>query len=351
MLLYNTFVNTCKIKKGKKMTIATFGGAGNVGKTTVLELVSQEFSRRKTPILAIDANPDQNLMSFAGIPEHDIKHTLRLCSEFDQVKLLLDGGNPFYSDLSKIVATSPVTEDTKRWRIDIANDSIVSDFGKTHNGVIHMRTGTYDGTRIGGGCMHDLIENLVYTVERLDDGAQGEHGVILIDQAHGRDAFGTPLYAQGDIGLVVVEPTAKSLGILVDYIDMAKSVGQKIGHDIKIGVIGNKVNNPEQIGRIQEVAGEHYIASLYQDNTFNRDFDNKGPKIGELMLENQQAITSVADTILGAERNWQRRKDWLKACHVDAAWYDHAYGTGVRQQKTDFVPFAKHVHGAHCNHG
>jgi CO dehydrogenase nickel-insertion accessory protein CooC1 len=335
------------------MTIATFGGAGNVGKTTVLEVISQEFARRRVPILGIDANPDQNLMEFAGLSKEEAASVPKLCTEFDMVKMLLDGGNSFYPDLTKVMATSPITEETKRWRLDIPNDAIVTKFGKQHEGIIHMHTGTYDGSRIGGGCMHDLIENLVYTVERLDDGMKGERGIVLIDQAHGRDAFGTPLYAQGDIALVVAEATEKSLGILADYIAMANEVGKKIGHAVSVGVIGNKIKNQRQIERIQEVAGEHYVTSLYLDNAFDRDFTNAGPKINELSTENQLAIQIAADHITSSKRDWNRRKDWLAACHIDAKWYDVFYGTDVREQKTNFTLYTPHVHSPNCgcHHG
>ncbi len=335
------------------MTIATIGGAGNVGKTTVLEILGQEFARRNVPILSIDANPDQNLMEFAGIRKERIADTPKLCMDFDTVKMILEGDNPLYPDLSKFVATSPVTEHSKRWRFDIADDDIVKKFGVISGGRIFMHTGTYSKDRIGGGCMHDLIETLVPTVERVDDGINGERGIILIDQAHGRDAFGTPLYAQGDIALVVAEPTEKSLGILVDYIDMAQEVGKKIGHNIVIGVIGNKVKSEKQVDRIKNVAGDHYISSLLVDDAFDRDFDNAGPALSALRAENKQAVELIANKIMIAERNWDRRKDWLEACHFDAKWYDVFYGTEVRQQKTSYVPFkfSPHVHGKNCTPG
>lgn len=330
------------------MTIASIGGAGNVGKTTILELLGQEFALRKAPVLNVDANPDQNLMEFAGFSKEQVTAFPKLCTDFEEVKFILEGQNSFYPDLSKIAATSPVTEGSKRWRFDIPSDVIVTRFGAERNNVVFMQTGTYSADRIGGGCMHDLIENLVFTIERLDDGIKGEHGIVMIDQAHGRDAFGTPLYAQGDIALVVAEPTEKSLGILKEYIEMASSVGKKIGHDVKVGVIGNKVKSESQIDRIKQVAGEHYISSLYIDDAFDRDFDNAGPNISTIKPENQLAIQMIANSIQMAERNWNRRKDWLEACHIDATWYDNAYGTDTRKQKTTYI--LGHVHGPNCGH-
>lgn len=52
------------------MTIIVAGGAGGDGKTTLLELLSKYWALdAQRPILAIDANPDQTLLSFFGVDE------------------------------------------------------------------------------------------------------------------------------------------------------------------------------------------------------------------------------------------------------------------------------------------
>lgn len=340
------------------MTIATIGGAGDAGKTTILDLLGKEFAARQKSILNIDANPDQNLLSFAGFSDDEVAQIPKLCNEFEQVKHILEGQNPFYANQDMVVATSPVTKDTLRWSFTVPDDRITSHFAAHKNGVTYMQTGTYTASDIGTGCLHSKIENLVFALERLDDGMAGENGIVLVDQAHGRDAFGTPLYAQGDTLLVVTKPNKKSLDILSEYIGMADEISRNIGAEVKIGVIGNMVHTPEQEAKIKEAAGEHYLASLFYDPALEREDSNTGPQIDELLQENKQAIGLVADYVSAATRDWNRRKAWLELCHIKADWYDVMYGTEVREQKTDFIVTSDdnghkqhHVHGPSCKHG
>lgn len=331
------------------MTIAAIGGAGDVGKTTILELVGKHFTAQMRPVLTIDANPDQTLLSFAGIDDKAIAVLPQLCNGFDEVKQILEGDNPFYTDKT-IVCTSPVTEHTKRWRFDIPDDLIISRFAVRGAGGLYMHTGTYTSEDIGTGCLHSKIENLVFTLERLDDGMNGEYGIVMVDQAHGRDAFGTPLYAQGDIILVVAQPNRKSLDIMADYLSMAREIEGKTGHKINVGIIGNRVEDEYDIAAIKNVAGTAYIASLYLDPALRRKNSNKGPTLDELLPQNREAITQIANTIQTAERDWNRRKAWLELCHFNAEWYDTSYGTEVRKQRTSFV-MGHGNHGPNCNCG
>lgn len=334
------------------MTIATIGGAGDAGKTTVLDLLGKEFAKRQKIVLSIDANPDQNLLSFAGFTDQQVSDLPKLCNEFDLVKQVLEGENPFYPNLDMVVSTSPVTHDSKRWSFDVPNDKIMTHFAATANNALYMQTGTYTASDLGTGCLHSKIENLVFALERLDDGSEGEKGMVLVDQAHGRDAFGTPLYAQGDMLLIVTKPNKKSLDILSEYIAMAQEIGRNIGHDVQIGVVGNMVQNDAQAEKIKDIAGDHYIASMIYDPALEREESNTGPQIEQLLQENQQSIALVADRVETAKRDWNRRKAWLELCHFKADWYDTMYGTEVREQKTDFVVTPEpHVHGNHCKSG
>lgn len=334
------------------MTIVTFGGAGNAGKTTVLDLLAKYMALDGRAVLGIDSNPDQTLLSFAGLTDEEVKAVPPLCENFEQLKILLEGSNPFYPDLKKVVGTSPVTQHSKRWQPHDINDPVITAYSAAHRGVRYMQTGTYDAADIGRGCLHTKIEGLIFALQRLDDGKKGEHSVTLIDQAHGRDAFGTPVYAQGDILLIVSKSDRKSLDILRDYLSISDEIEAKIGHSINIGVVGNGVTSHEQIKRIQDVAGAKYITSLHDDPTLYRDLSNAGPDIHHISKDNFLALGAIADVVTKAERVPLRRKVWMDFCHGKKEWMDVMYGPEVRAQKTEFVPGAEcHVHGPGCKHG
>lgn len=347
------------------MTIIVAGGAGADGKTTVLELVAKFLAAEGKRPLAIDANPDQTLMSFFGVDKGVASNTPRICEEFDFLKNHLEGKNQDYPDQDHVVDTSPVTEHSARWDLSNPDEEILKKFVREVDGARLMQTGTYQASDLGAGCLHDKIGPVVFMLQRLYDGVQGENGVVLVDNAHGRDAFGTSLYAQGDAVFVVARPDMKSAEILRDYISMSDSVAKTIGHPVNVMVVGNRMSNDatefaEEEKFLKDIAGDRYIASLREDPALKRKFSNTGPSLDKLSPQNYQAIASIATALEAAPRIPERRKAWMDLCHGKATWNDVLIADGISKQKSDFVPDAgekgryvalkPHVHGPHCKH-
>lgn len=341
------------------MTIIVAGGAGADGKTTVLELVAKHLAAAGQRPLAIDANPDQTLLPFFGVAPHDAP--AQICNDFPFLQNTLEGKNPDYPQIAHVVDTSPVTPHSVRWQ-PVDADPVMQRFVLEKDGVRLMHTGTYEARDLGQGCLHDKIGPLVFMLQRLNDGARGENATVLIDNAHGRDAFGTPLYAQGDAILVVARPDAKSAAILRDYLSMAREVERQIGHPVTVMVVGNRLSSDPAERREEEkflraIAGKSYIGGLAEDPALKRKFTNEGPRLDQLLPENARTVAHIADTLQTAARNPQRRKDWLDLCHGKATHHDKLTAPGISEQKSDYVPDADdhdrdqgHHHGPHCGH-
>ncbi len=352
------------------MTIIVAGGAGADGKTTVLELVAKYLAAEAKHPLAIDANPDQTLLSFFGVDKTVAANNPRICDNFDWLKEQLEGGNPDYPNLAHVVDTSPVTEHSHRWALNDPHEPISEKFSLEQDGVRLMQTGTYQASDLGGGCLHTKIAPLIFMLQRLYDGKQGEQGMVLVDNAHGRDAFGTSLYAQGDAVLVVARPDMKSAEILRDYLTMAKEVEKNIGFPVNVIVVGNRLStDPQEFAEeeafLKNIAGSAYVGSLQEDPALKRKFNNTGPSLDRLSPHNYRTIAQIASTLEAAERIPERRKAWMDLCHGKATWQDVLTGPGITDQKTDFVPDGHddhhdhdhghcdhpgHQHGPHCHH-
>lgn len=327
------------------MTIIVAGGAGADGKTTVLELVTKFLAAEGKRPLAIDANPDQTLFSFFGVDKDTAAAHPRICDHFDNLKAHLEGGNPDYPDLKKVVDTSPVTPHSRRWSFDDSDQEIIPKFALEKDGVRLMQTGTYEASDLGGGCLHTKIAPLIFMLQRLYDGKKGEQGVVLVDNAHGRDAFGTSLYAQGDAVMVVARPDMKSAEILRDYLTMAKTVEKSIGFPVPVIVVGNRLSIDlqefaEEEKFLKDIAGDSYIGSLQEDPALKRKFSNTGPSLDRLSAHNYKIIAQVAAAVESAERIPERRKVWMDLCHGKATWQDALTGPGISSQKSDYVPDA-----------
>lgn len=351
------------------MTIIVAGGAGADGKTTVLELVAKFLAGEGKAPLVIDANPDQTLFSFFGVDKADAAAHPRICDHFDWLRQTLEGGNPDYPNLAHVVDTSPVTPGSRRWDLNDTDETILRKFVLERDGARLMQTGTYEASDLGGGCLHTKIAPLIFMLQRLYDGKYGEAGVVMIDNAHGRDAFGTSLYAQGDAVLVVARPDMKSAEILKDYLGMARAVETQIGHPVRVIVVGNCLSTDpaecaEEEKFLRAIAGDSYIGGLTEDSALKRKFSNTGPALDRISAHNYRVIAHIAGAFEHATRVPERRKAWMDLCHGKATWQDALTGPGISGQKSDFIPDADedgdyqrlrcgapgHKHGPGCRH-
>lgn len=362
------------------MPVTVVGGAGSDGKTTVLELVSKYLVTQGKEPLVIDANPDQNLASFFGLPKEDEDALAEICEHWEDIVEHLEGENPDYPHKDHVVDTSPLTENSKRWKAGDNNDPVIQKYSVEYDGVRLMRTGTYEAKDIGAGCLHDKIGALTFLLNHMNDGLHGEDRMTFVDNAHGRDAFGTPLYAQGDTIMVVARPEKKSIDIMLDYLKMAKQVEEDIGYPLNVVVIGNRFSSDPEIFEAQEkifkeLAGDRYVASLQNDEALERgmtaelaglvrsefnvsaaggkeilekiEMSNEGPRLDQLSAHNIAALEKIAEALSNAERIPERRKEWNALCLGRADYLDKLIDPSVRKQKSDFVA-DKHEHGSSC---
>lgn len=381
-------------RKGQAMPIIIAGGAGGDGKTTVLELVSKYLVTQGHEPLNIDANPDQNQGRYFGVPEAALAAMPKLFEHWEALRDHLEGGNPDYPDKQLVVDTSPLTENSGRWDASDPQDHVLKTYSIAHDGMRFMRTGTYEAEDIGAGCLHDKIGTLTFMLNHMYDGIHGENRVTLVDNAHGRDAFGTALYAQGDMILVVATPDAKSIDIMSDYLKMAEQVEKDIGHKVNVGVIGNRFSANPSLFAAQEKIFRHltkdrFIAALAHDDALDRgltgqlgklgaaldrmdgaqimarlDMNNAGPALDRLSPRNIKSLEMIAAAIHAATRNPHMRKEWIALCLNRSDYLDQT-DPAIRQMKTAFVadtaegqghyqrlraPAQGHVHGPHCKH-
>ena len=370
------------------MPVAIVGGAGSDGKTTVLELVSKYLVTQGNEPLVIDANPDQNLASFFGLLKDQEAAILEICEHWEDIRDHLEGDNPDYPNRDFVVDTSPLTAHSGRWNASDHADPILQKYSRVHDGVRLMRTGTYEIKDIGAGCLHDKIGALTFLLNHMDDGAQGQNRTTFVDNAHGRDAFGTPLYAQGDMTIVVARPEKKSIDIMLDYLKMAEQVEKDIGYPLNIVVVGNRFSTDPAIFQaqekiFQELAGKRYITALQNDEALERGLNaelaglvrtgfnvsaaggkdildkiklsNEGPRLDQLSARNMVALEKIAQVVGAAQRIPERRKEWNALCLGRADYLDKLLDPSVRQQKSDFVadkhkPHKPHKHGPGCKH-
>lgn len=365
------------------MPLIIAGGAGADGKTTVLELIAKYHRENADTPLVIDANPDQNLASYFGLSDIDEAAIPKICEHWEDIRDALEGENPDYPNKEFIVDTSPVMSGSELWSPANEQDPIMAKFAHVHDGIRFMRTGTYEAKDIGAGCLHDKIGSLVFLLNRMEQ-PQEKAPLVLVDNAHGRDAFGTPLYALGDMVLIVARPEKKSLDIMLDYLKMADEVSKDIGFDVPVAVIGNRFSQDPDIYQAQErifreYAGDAFVAALQDDDVLDRgmsgqiaslvrsgfnlaassgsdilahlDATNKGPEISALSAHNREALEHIHAHMVASKPDLERTRKWTELCLGRAEYLDQLVDPSVREQKSDLGSCGHHHHHhGNCGH-
>jgi CO dehydrogenase nickel-insertion accessory protein CooC1 len=362
------------------MSVAIFGGAGGDGKTTILQLLAQyDTHLNKTPLL-IDANPDQNLADFFGLSAAQKNDIPAISNHWDDLRDALEGENPHYPNKDHIVDTSPITPHSKLWNIGNPDDVILNQYSRLYDGIRFMRTGTYEAKDIGSGCLHDKIGTLNFMLTHMDN---TQNSTVLIDNAHGRDAFGTPLYAQGDILIVTACPTEKSIEIMMDYLNMADQLTQEIGFEINIAVVGNRFSTNDRKYKIQEKIFQNltqgrYVGALKKDPALDRGMEgaldqmiksgfNFKAKSGREIFDalkkpsvlldklhqasNVATIATLYNKIALAKPDRTRQAAWTHYCLQKATYLDQLIDPSVRQQTSEHGGSCHGHHHQHCTHG
>ena len=338
------------------MTICVVGGGAGDGKTTLVELVARHLAARGRQPLVIDCNPDQNLGSYLGFSERELSAQAKIGENFPFLKTTFDARHP---QLSVLMPSAPPIWSTRWWDATNSGDPVLRKFAlATEDGIALMAAGTYRTGQFGSGCYHDHSGPAEYMLTRLDDGRDGRKKQVLVDNVHGADAFGTPLYALGDVALVVASPTRKSREILALYLDKAAEVQRELGFVVPIAVVGNRLSadparRDREDGLLREAAQGKLIGSFETDGALMRDLDsNRGPSLADLTPHNRRTLSLIEARIDAADRKWEVRRDWLNHClGASASWANGAKGTDVTWQKSDFIPAARgHICTDGCGH-
>lgn len=202
-------------------------GKGGVGKTTLTSLLAYAYANQSFQVLAIDADPSPCLGAALGFPTETLAG-LTPIARMDELIFERTGAKP--GAIGGYFKLNP--------RVDDLPDR----FSILHRGIRLLELGAVEMG--GAGCIcpeSAMLRSLItHILLRRDE-------VVLLDMYAGVEHLGRATADAVDAMLIVVEPTARSLGTASQIKSLAEDLNLAEMH-----IVGSKVQDEEDRDFIRE---------------------------------------------------------------------------------------------------
>jgi len=252
-----------------KISIA---GKGGVGKTTITAALSLAFAKKNKKVIAIDADPDSNLLSALGVPKTTREKVTPLSEMYNLIEERT-GARPGSSYGALFCLTPKVDDLLDRYGIKIREN------------LTALVLGTI---KAGQGCF--CPENALLRA-LIDHLLKERKEIVLLDMEAGLEHLGRGSIKNIDALFVIVEPGMKSIETAERIKTLANDLGIK-----RIYTIINKIKNKDQEKIIKEKIkklGLPIIGVLPFDDTLQTlDLNDQGISPDTLLFKKIEKITT-----------------------------------------------------------
>jgi CO dehydrogenase maturation factor len=245
-------------------------GKGGVGKTTISALIAHAFRSSGHSVVAIDCDPDSNLLACMGYPHPEtVKPLVELHALIEEkmgVKPGTTGGmfrlNPFVADIPD------------RYAIDI-------------DGIRVLVAGAVKKGGTGCYCPENSLIRALISHLLVDDTTD-----LVLDMEAGVEHLSRGTISTVDSLLIVVEPGLRSVETAFRVKDMAADLGLN-----RISAIGNKIRNDGDVKFLRKaMKGIELVGFLPYDDRIREAEIGKRP-VESASEEIQAAIQDVVRLI------------------------------------------------------
>jgi len=301
-----------------------FAGKGGSGKTTLSALFIRYLTAQGLPVVAIDADINQNLGHALGLAPDELGRMRPLGTNLSEIKELLRGDNPRITSAETMVKTTPPGRGSRLLTVN-GDNPVHARFGTPAAGATLMVTGPFSEDDLGVSCYHSKVGAAEMYLNHLVDGA-GEY--VVVDMTAGADSFASGLFTRFDVTFLVAEPTVRGVGVYRQYADHARD------HGVCIRVIGNKVQDESDVEFLREHVGEALDAYVTQSGFVRAMEKGRHPDLSELEEANVKTLAGMRDTVDSAPKDWERFTRQSAEFHLRnaRAWANDAKGADLTAQ-------------------
>jgi CO dehydrogenase maturation factor len=297
-----------------------FVGKGGAGKTTLTALFARHLAAQGRPVLALDADINQNLATALG----GDREPPALGDQLPLIKDWLRGDNPRITGADTMVKTTPpgrgsrllrVTEDNPIWRRCV----------RVTDRVRHAATGGFAADDLGVSCYHSKVGAVELLLNHLLD-ADDEY--VLVDMTAGADAFASGLFTRFDRTFVVCEPTLRGVGVYRQYLNYTA------GYDVALSVVGNKVTDTGDEAFLRGHTGGDLLACLGTSRHVRAAEQGRPAPVEDLEPANRAVLDTMRAAVDGTSRDWRRFTHQAHEFHLRnaTAWANERTGEDLAGQ-------------------
>ena len=301
-----------------------FVGKGGSGKTTISALIARHLASDNLPVIMMDADINQHLGQTLGLEKSQADSIKPMGLEINRIKEYLRGNNPLIADNDSMIKTTPPSVGSRFIKV-VEQNALYDYFSKTIDGVRLMAVGQFDESDLGVKCYHSKTGSVELLLNHLID---KEKEYVMVDMTAGADSFASGLFTRFDITFLVVEPTVKSVSVYEQYKKFAKDF------DVNIKVIGNKIENQDDIDFIKKYVGDDLVAVVYQSSFVKKIDRGQIIPLSELELQNKESVKKIVAVIDNQKKDWHKFYRQAVEFHIKNAksWANIASGKDLTQQ-------------------
>ncbi len=308
-----------------------FVGKGGSGKTTLAALFARHLAGDQPhALLAIDADINQHLAVALGADPDEAAMLPALGDHLDEIKEYLRGDNPRIPSAAAMLKTTPPGAGSRLVRVEEDNP-LYAGLVRRVGGVRLAVTGPFAADDLGVACYHSKVGAVELLLNHMLDGP-GEYAVV--DMTAGADSFASGLFTRFDLTFLVCEPTVRSVGVYRQYVGYARD------HGVRVAVVGNKVDDAEDVAFLREQVGEDLLCWIGRSGFVKAAERGRHLPIGELEDTNAAALRTMRAALDGCAKDWTRYAAQAAEFHTRnaVAWGNARAGADLTTQiDPDFV--------------
>lgn len=273
-----------------------FVGKGGSGKTTASSLFVRYLGGLELPTVAIDADINQHLGVALGLTEEGAAAIPPLGLNMRELKDYLRGNNPRITSADSMLKSTPAGRGSRLLTVN-GDDPFHRKFGMKVAGATLMATGPFAEDDLGLSCYHSKIGAAELYLNHVVD-RSSEY--VVVDMTAGADAFASGLFTRFDVTFLVAEPTRKGVSVYHQYKEYAKD------HGVKILVIGNKVEDEEDVAFLREHVGDNLLTCLVPSRFVRESEKGRELDFSSLEAQNIDALKAMLAEVDATAQDWAK---------------------------------------------